>query len=53
METTPGARADDIVGVAHEAEQDDFYRGYFIKKGTRILPLDWYVMQLFCLQKNH
>lgn len=27
-------------GVAHEAEQDDFYRGYFIPKGARILPLD-------------
>jgi hypothetical protein len=27
--------------VAHEAEADDFYRGYFIPKGTRILPLDW------------
>lgn len=30
-------------GVAHEAEADDYYRGYFIEKGTRILPLDWYV----------
>lgn len=30
-------------GVAHEVEQDDFYNGYFIAKGTRILPLDWYV----------
>ncbi|KAF2838281.1 cytochrome P450 [Patellaria atrata CBS 101060] len=28
-------------GVAHEVEADDFYRGYFIQKGTRILPLDW------------
>ncbi|KAE9973197.1 hypothetical protein BLS_003718 [Venturia inaequalis] len=28
-------------GVAHETEQDDYYRGYFIEKGTRILPLDW------------
>lgn len=27
--------------VAHEAEADGFYRGYFIPKGTRILPLDW------------
>ncbi|KAG8630858.1 hypothetical protein KVT40_002477 [Elsinoe batatas] len=27
-------------GVAHEAEQDDYYNGYFIAKGTRILPLD-------------
>lgn len=27
-------------GVAHEVEADDFYRGYFIEKGTRILPLD-------------
>merc|ERR1711881_249990 len=27
-------------GVAHEAEQDDFYRGWFIPKGARILPLD-------------
>lgn len=30
-------------GVAHETEQDDYYNGYFIEKGTRILPLDWYV----------
>jgi len=30
-------------GVAHEAEQDDYYNGYFIEKGTRLLPLDWYV----------
>ncbi|KAH0284788.1 cytochrome P450 [Aureobasidium namibiae CBS 147.97] len=28
-------------GVAHEAEQDDYYRGYFIPKGVRILPLDY------------
>lgn len=28
-------------GVAHECEADDWYRGYFIPKGTRILPLDW------------
>ncbi|KAI4728004.1 cytochrome P450 [Aureobasidium sp. EXF-10728] len=28
-------------GVAHEAEQDDYYRGYFIPKGIRILPLDY------------
>ena len=28
-------------GVAHEAEADDYYNGYFIEKGTRILPLDW------------
>ncbi|KAK1773359.1 cytochrome P450 [Copromyces sp. CBS 386.78] len=28
-------------GVAHETEADDHYRGYFIPKGTRILPLDW------------
>ena len=27
-------------GVAHEVEADDFYNGYFIPKGTRILPLD-------------
>ncbi|KAF1981674.1 cytochrome P450 [Aulographum hederae CBS 113979] len=27
-------------GVAHEVEADDFYRGCFIPKGTRILPLD-------------
>lgn len=30
-----------MLGVAHETEQDDYYRGYFIEKGTRILPLDW------------
>lgn len=30
-------------GVAHEVEADDFYEGYFIPKGARILPLDWYV----------
>jgi len=28
-------------GVAHETEVDDVYNGYFIPKGTRILPLDW------------
>ncbi|KAK9423117.1 putative Cytochrome P450 [Seiridium unicorne] len=28
-------------GVAHEMEQDDVYEGYFLPKGTRILPLDW------------
>lgn len=27
-------------GVAHEVEQDDYWNGYFIPKGTRILPLD-------------
>jgi len=28
-------------GVAHETEVDDVYDGYFIPKGTRVLPLDW------------
>lgn len=28
-------------GVAHEMEVDDVYKGYFLPKGTRILPLDW------------
>ncbi|KAI0480949.1 cytochrome P450 [Xylariaceae sp. FL0804] len=28
-------------GVAHEMEADDVFRGYFLPKGTRILPLDW------------
>nr|POE75593.1 cytochrome p450 monooxygenase psod [Quercus suber] len=28
-------------GVAHEVEADDFYNGYFIPKGSRILPLDY------------
>jgi cytochrome P450 len=28
-------------GVAHETEQDDYFRGQFIPKGARILPLDW------------
>jgi hypothetical protein len=30
-----------IPGVAHECEGDDWFQGYFIPKGTRILPLDW------------
>lgn len=29
------------VGVAHELEEDDWHKGYFIPKGTRILPLDY------------
>ncbi|KAI1266546.1 cytochrome P450 [Xylariaceae sp. FL1019] len=28
-------------GVAHEMEADDVFRGYYLPKGTRILPLDW------------
>ncbi|KAF2138896.1 uncharacterized protein K452DRAFT_290541 [Aplosporella prunicola CBS 121167] len=28
-------------GVAHEVEEDQVYNGYFIPKGSRILPLDW------------
>ncbi|KAI1170148.1 cytochrome P450 [Nemania sp. FL0916] len=28
-------------GVAHEMEEGDVYRGYYLAKGTRILPLDW------------
>ncbi|KAK0742684.1 cytochrome P450 [Schizothecium vesticola] len=28
-------------GVAHESETDDNYKGFFIEKGTRLLPLDW------------
>jgi len=39
-------------GVAHESEADDFYRGFFIPKGTRILPLDWYVLPSNCIQLN-
>ena len=34
------------LGVAHETEQDDYYRGQFIPKGARILPLDWSVTAL-------
>jgi hypothetical protein len=36
-----GSKLTQISGVAHEAEADDWFRGYFIPKGTRILPLDW------------
>ncbi|KAF2489510.1 cytochrome P450 [Lophium mytilinum] len=32
-------------GVAHELEADDYYRGGFISKGTRVLPLDWAMMR--------
>jgi hypothetical protein len=28
-------------GVAHEMEEDEIYKWYFLPKGTRILPLDW------------
>jgi cytochrome P450 len=28
-------------GVAHELMEDDFYNGYFIPKGARLLPLDY------------
>lgn len=28
-------------GVAHEMEADDIYKGFFLPKGTRILPLEW------------
>lgn len=28
-------------GVAHEVEADDFYQGYYIPKGARVIPLDW------------
>jgi hypothetical protein len=30
-----------LAGVAHECEADDWFQGYFIPKGTRILPLDY------------
>lgn len=36
--------ADHLIGVAHETEQDDYFRGQFIPKGARILPLDWSVI---------
>jgi len=39
-------------GVAHESEADDFYRGFFIPKGTRILPLDWYALLSNCILLN-
>ncbi|KAF2805623.1 cytochrome P450 [Mytilinidion resinicola] len=32
-------------GVAHELEADDYYRGGFIPKGTRVIPLDWAMMR--------
>jgi hypothetical protein len=31
------------LGVGHQLQEDDVYNGYFIPKGTRILPLEWYV----------
>jgi hypothetical protein len=30
-----------ILGVGHELQEDDVYKGHFIPKGTRILPLEW------------
>ena len=33
-------------GVAHEAEEDQYYGGVFINKGSRIIPLEWYVSGL-------
>ncbi|KAF2774451.1 cytochrome P450 [Teratosphaeria nubilosa] len=32
-------------GVAHELMEDDFYNGYFIPKGSRILPLDFAMLR--------
>jgi cytochrome P450 len=34
-------------GVAHEVEDDDYYNGMFIPKGSRILPLDWWVFMCY------
>ncbi|KAF2877631.1 cytochrome P450 [Massariosphaeria phaeospora] len=35
------AKTNSSAGVAHECEADDWFHGYFIPKGTRILPLDF------------
>ncbi|KAG9189986.1 hypothetical protein G6011_08074 [Alternaria panax] len=32
-------------GVAHEVEKDDYWNGYLIPKGTRILPLDFAILK--------
>ncbi|ORY04567.1 cytochrome P450 [Clohesyomyces aquaticus] len=32
-------------GVGHEVMEDDVYEGYFIPKGTRILPLEWAILR--------
>jgi len=40
-------------GVAHETEADDVYNGYFIPKGTRLLPLDWLVLTFSFPTPNH
>ncbi|KAF5309428.1 hypothetical protein D9619_012309 [Psilocybe cf. subviscida] len=32
------------MGVAHSATQDDYYEGYFIPKGSIILPNIWHMM---------
>ncbi|KAL7625940.1 hypothetical protein AAE478_002709 [Parahypoxylon ruwenzoriense] len=40
-------------GVAHEMEADDEFRGYFLTKGTRILPLDWFVIFIASYINSH
>ncbi|TID17983.1 cytochrome P450 [Venturia nashicola] len=32
-------------GVGHELQEDDVYMGYFIPKGTRILPMEWGILR--------
>ncbi|KAF2656083.1 cytochrome P450 [Lophiostoma macrostomum CBS 122681] len=41
MRWKPNVPTGKELSVAHECEADDWYRGYFIPKGTRILPLDF------------
>lgn len=37
------------LGVPHQAERDDVYRGVEIKKGTIVLACEWWVAPPFCL----
>lgn len=47
------ARSNYTIGVARRASEDDIYEGYFIPKGTNVIPNAWLDLNYLLAIRNH